>query len=192
MSNNIYFGATFNPYEGPFVPGEFIQKPIFDFKIAKAEDFDKFSHELKIKIPEKLLNAYQLYDMGYFFASDKGFQIPFTEQEFINLAKENHHIFAFGQGGYGFNNGKFDIYYIDDKFGYHFNIPFGGAFMENDQGAKRITVAFTALEKFVQNNALPKGDTNITIITDNLQGVEFTKIDRKSGKGQKISGLHFY
>ncbi|MDR1401343.1 MAG: hypothetical protein LBI81_00075 [Puniceicoccales bacterium] len=162
------------------------------YKLANFNTLSKFASELDIEIPDRLLKKHQLYDKHYFFTSNEEFNVSLARAEFTDLSMAP--ILAFGQSGYGFNSGIFSIFYADDAFTYHFEIPFGGAFTDNANGAKRITAAFFALNNFIQNNTLPKGGRTVVAIADGLENgsPKFANVDRSSGEVVEIDNLSFY
>jgi hypothetical protein len=167
------------------------RESVFGLKLASMEEICEFEKNLKIEIPRELLGQNRFYDMDCFFSSDKQFRMPFPGSKLVDLARKGRPLFAFGQSGHGFNSGKFDIYFSGDGFAYHFTMPFGGAFMDNDEGAKYISRAFAALNEFT-HKTLPGSDADIIGIMDDSETVEFMKIDKISGKIHPMDPLNFY
>jgi hypothetical protein len=93
---------------------------------------------------------------------------------------------AFGQSGYGFNNGRFELYYPNDALGYRRNILFGGAFRDNDAMAETITKTLAKLPSLIAKYK-HSGDGGITVISDSGkagQAIERVNLQSygKSGK----------
>ncbi|MDR2629062.1 MAG: hypothetical protein LBC30_03685 [Puniceicoccales bacterium] len=157
--------------------GEPIKLPPFDR--AGVGEINAFEKELGIKIPREIYGSIPMYKFGYYFSSKDGFLGTHTDHHFIELLKDRSNVplVAFGQAGYGFNSGRFELYYINDTLGYKLDVPFGGAFMDNDAIAKEITKLLVKLPVFMRKYK-SSGDKTITVIFD--RGETGQRVDKIS------------
>ncbi|MDR1375672.1 MAG: hypothetical protein LBJ45_02575 [Holosporaceae bacterium] len=179
------------PKSGPDVPDELKWKPDFNFEQASVQTLADFAVELGIEIPSEFTHYVMMYDMGYFFSSDNTFMPPLTSDGFVDFVKKDQPIIAFGQRGYGFNSGTFDIFYVSSNFGYYFTIQFGGAFTNNEDSARYITGAFSDLRNFINKGSLAFDPAYRTVILDIFPIVKFIKIDRVSGAEKEVTDIVF-
>jgi hypothetical protein len=137
------------------------------FDRAGVEEINAFEKELGITIPREIYGSTAMYKFGYYFSSKDGFLGTHTDHHFIELLKDKSNVplVAFGQAGYGFNSGRFELYYINDALGYKLDVPFGGAFMDNDAAAKEITETLAKLPALI-GKYKPSGDKTVTVIFD--------------------------
>ncbi|MDR2432739.1 MAG: hypothetical protein LBD34_03230 [Puniceicoccales bacterium] len=151
----------------PVPPGYGEPEKLPPFDRASKEEINAFEKELGIAIPQEIYKSVAMYKFGYYFSSKDGFLGTHTDPEFIELLKDrsNCPLVAFGQAGYGFNSGRFELYYINDALGYKLNIPFGGAFMDNDTIAKEITEVLAKLPALI-GKYKSSDDKTITVIFD--------------------------
>jgi hypothetical protein len=163
----------------PVPPGYGEPEKLPPFNRTNIEEINAFEKELGITIPQEIYKSLPMYKFGYYFSSKDGFLGTYTDPGFIELLKDGSHIplVAFGQAGYGFNSGRFELYYINDALGYKLDVPFGGAFMDNDAIAKDITEILAKLPALL-GKYKPSGDKTITVIFDRGRaGQTIDKID---------------
>ncbi|MDR1255588.1 MAG: hypothetical protein LBJ94_01495 [Puniceicoccales bacterium] len=137
------------------------------FTKADAAMISAFEKELGIKIPEEIYKSVQMYKFGHYFSSKDGFLGTNTEHQFIELLSSATPLIAFGQAGYGFNSGRFELHYVDDKFAYKLDAPFGGAFMNNDEIAKELTATLAQLPALIEKYNADGSNQVVTVIFDN-------------------------
>ncbi|MDR1595980.1 MAG: hypothetical protein LBR91_03620 [Puniceicoccales bacterium] len=172
-------------YDAPAIPDELRLKPNYDFEKADLQRLKNFATELGIVIPDDLIGGVELYDTGYFFSTDNTLIGPTSHYAFVDLVKLGKPLLSFGQSGYGFNSYTFSILYVNEKFGYFFTIPFGGAFTDNDAMAKYITEAFEALSAFIKKaDNVSDHETNWTVILDEFPTIDIQKIDKATGQSR--------
>jgi hypothetical protein len=152
-------------------PGYGEPKELPPFERTDIAAINAFEEELGITIPPKIYESVPMYKFGYYFSSRDGFLGTYVDSEFIKLLKDKNNapLVAFGQAGYGFNSGRFELYYIDNAFGYRLNVPFGGAFMDNDAIAKEITETLAKLPDLIAKYK-SSDDKTITVVFDDGRG----------------------
>jgi hypothetical protein len=145
---------------------------------ASAGEINAFEKELGIAIPREIYESIPMYKFGYYFSSKDGFLGTRTDSEFVELLedKSNVPLVAFGQAGYGFNSGRFGLYYIDDALGYKLNVPFGGAFMDNDAIAKEITEILAKLPNLLAKYKSSGGEAITAIFDRGKSGQTIEKV----------------
>jgi hypothetical protein len=162
----------------PVPPGYGEPEKLPPFDRMSIEEINAFEKELGIAIPQEIYKSLPMYKFGYYFSSKNGFLGTHTDLEFIELLKDrsNGPLVAFGQAGYGFNSGRFELYYINDALGYKLDVPFADAFMDNDAIAKEIPEILAKLPALI-GKYKPDGKI-ITVIFDGGRGEQTVdKID---------------
>jgi hypothetical protein len=151
----------------PIPSGHREPKPLPSFERTDIAAINAFEKELGITIPPEILKSVPMYKYGYFFSSKDGFMGTHVEPAFVKMVEDraNVPLVAFGQTGYGFNSGRFEFYYISDTLGYHLNVGFGGAFMDNRAIAKEITTTLSKLPALETQYHSTDGKT-VTVVLD--------------------------
>jgi hypothetical protein len=149
--------------------------PFENIDIAAINAFEK---ELGITIPRGIYESVPMYKFGYYFSSNDGFLGTHTDSAFIELVenKANAPLVAFGQAGYGFNSGRFELYYITSTLGDKLNVPFDGAFMDNDAIAKEITETLAKLPELKAKHKSSDGKTLTFVFDDGESGQTIDEI----------------
>lgn len=128
-----------------------------DFNVTKNR-VKKFYNEnfREISVPDKLLSKFpKLEQSHYIFTSDAAFFSGNNDLPSLpKLMSLKEPFLAFGQPpGYGFNNYNFVIYFADKNHVFMMDIPYGGVYVDNDEGAKKINEAFQKLVNFSANTS---------------------------------------
>jgi hypothetical protein len=162
----------------PVPPGYGKPRELPPFEKTDIAAINAFEKELGIIIPRVIYESVPMYKFGYYFSSKDGFLGTHTDPAFIELVenKANAPLVAFGQAGYGFNSGRFELYYINSTLGYKLNVPFGGAFMDNDAIAKKITETLAKLPDLIAKHKSSDGKTMTIVFDDGKSGQTIDKI----------------
>jgi hypothetical protein len=117
-----------------------------------------------------MYKSVQMYKFGYYFSSKDEFMGDIGIPKFYEMLDGKSNLVAFGHRGYGFNSYHFELYYINNALGYELEIPFGGAFMDNDAVAKEISNALQKLPGFIEQYKDSDGKTMTLIVEKGASG----------------------
>lgn len=163
---------------------------------SEVERINRWAEILDIEIPPQFAgdNTLQSTSRGYFFSSDMDLGSPFLVDRtlafsgFEKVLKGKDHFLNFGQSGHGINSWNFDITYVNDKFGYSFTVPFGGAFTDDRAGSRAITNAFASLDRFIGGNAMDSSERYFIRHNGETGEIECFKVDRATNEWLSIEG----